>query len=96
MTPNDPAAFGRPENPLVNRTPAFDASQVLAALGGAANIRHVSANSSRVCLDLVAAERISESALRSAGIRSMARVEKNTVHLIVGPIAPAMLAALKT
>jgi N-acetylglucosamine PTS system EIICBA or EIICB component len=74
---------------------ALDAGRLLPALGGAENLRGATANASRLCVDLVDAGRISESALRDAGVRSIARVDPNTVHLILGAGAPATLAALK-
>lgn len=73
---------------------ALDASRLLAALGGAANLRSATANASRLCLGLVDAGRISEPALRDAGVRTVARLDANTVHLILGASAPATLAAL--
>jgi N-acetylglucosamine PTS system EIICBA or EIICB component len=75
-------------------TVALDASRLLPALGGATNLRNATANASRVCLDLVDGGKISESALRDAGVRSIARLDANTIHLILGASAPATLAAL--
>jgi PTS system N-acetylglucosamine-specific IIC component len=75
--------------------PALDAKRLLAALGGATNIRGAVANASRLCLEVVDANRLAENDLRHAGVRSIARVDARTVHLIVGPSAGATLAALQ-
>jgi N-acetylglucosamine PTS system EIICBA or EIICB component len=81
--------------PIAITGSSLDAPALLAALGGAANVRNVSANASRLCIDLAEASRVAEDALRRAGVRSFARLDRHTVHLIVGAAAPATLASLK-
>jgi PTS system N-acetylglucosamine-specific IIC component len=75
--------------------PALDASRLLVALGGASNIRGAVTNASRLCLEMVDADRLAENDLRQAGVRSIARIDSRTVHLIVGPSAAATLAAMR-
>jgi PTS system N-acetylglucosamine-specific IIC component len=73
----------------------LDANALLAALGGPSNVRGMTGNASRLCIDLADMSRIGEGALRRAGVRSLARLDPHTVHLIVGAGAPATLAAMK-
>jgi PTS system N-acetylglucosamine-specific IIC component len=56
------------------------------ALGGSANIRHVSRCASRLVVDLKNPNAADDAALRSAGVRSVARLGGG-VHLILGPEA---------
>jgi PTS system, N-acetylglucosamine-specific IIBC component len=63
------------------------------ALGGRANIRHVSRCASRLVVDLKNPSAAEEAALRSAGVRSVARLGGG-VHLILGPEADKIEAGL--
>jgi N-acetylglucosamine PTS system EIICBA or EIICB component len=74
---------------------SLDPASLFAALGGAGNVRGITANASRLCVDLADTAHIAEDALRRAGVRSLARLDPHTVHLIVGPGAPDALAAIK-
>jgi N-acetylglucosamine PTS system EIICBA or EIICB component len=72
----------------------IDPPRLIAALGGVRNVRTALANASRVCVDILDGAQVNEDELRSAGVRSIARLDANSVHLIVGRNAPAVLASL--
>jgi PTS system N-acetylglucosamine-specific IIC component len=74
--------------------PAADASAWLAALGGRGNLRAVAANESRLLLDLNATEAVDEGALTRLGARAVLRPAGGAVHVLTGPGAPALAAAL--
>lgn len=65
------------------------------ALGGRSNISAVRLNASRVCLSLRDANLIDETALSKA-VRAIARPSAGSVHLILGPDAPAWATALES
>jgi PTS system N-acetylglucosamine-specific IIC component len=65
----------------------------VAALGGSANINHVSRCASRVVVDLKNPNAADEAALRAAGVRSVARLGGG-MHLILGPDADKVEAGL--
>jgi N-acetylglucosamine PTS system EIICBA or EIICB component len=75
---------------------ALDAAQLVAALGGVRNLRRASANATRLCIDVSDAGVVDDDALRRAGVRSIARLDAHSIHLIVGAAAPATLASLKS
>jgi PTS system N-acetylglucosamine-specific IIC component len=81
--------------PLASAGLPLDANALLAALGGSSNVRGMTGNTSRLCVDLADTSRIAEDALRRAGVRSLARLDPHTVHLIVGAGAPATLASMQ-
>ena len=59
-----------------------NAGDVLAALGGRANVARAEAASGRVLLDVRDAARIDEAAVLAAGVRAVARVSATRVHLL--------------
>jgi PTS system N-acetylglucosamine-specific IIC component len=85
----------RPAATQVANVPALDAGQLVAALGGVNNLRRASANATRLCVDVADAAIVNDEALRRAGVRSIARLDANSIHLIVGASAPATLALLE-
>jgi N-acetylglucosamine PTS system EIICBA or EIICB component len=85
----------RPTTP--SPTPLLDAAalqQVIAALGGRANIREVGGNPSRLWVEVAEPAAIDEPALRRL-VRAVARPTPNRVHLITGPAASAWVTELK-
>lgn len=81
--------------PVGSTSPALDAQALLVALGGRNNVRAMTANASRLCIDVTDVGRIAEEELRRAGVRSLARLGSHTVHLIVGPAASSTLIAIE-
>jgi PTS system N-acetylglucosamine-specific IIC component len=63
------------------------ASRYIAALGGAANLTVVDACTTRLRLNVVDSELVSEPALKAAGARALLRQGKTTVQVIIGPEA---------
>jgi len=72
-----------------------DATAVLKALGGRANVRSVAAAASRLRIGIEDAARVDRTALGSLGVRAVAVPRLDCVHLIVGPEAQAAAAALR-
>ncbi|MBV8404436.1 MAG: PTS N-acetyl-D-glucosamine transporter, partial [Gammaproteobacteria bacterium] len=72
-----------------------DATALLAALGGRDNVRSIALAASRVRGDICDAARLDRSALALLGLRGVAVPRPHCVHLIVGPAAPAAVAALR-
>ncbi|HEV2531978.1 N-acetylglucosamine-specific PTS transporter subunit IIBC [Phenylobacterium sp.] len=72
------------------------ASEVLAALGGAANVLEVDAASSRIRVVLRQAAGLDEAKLRALGVRALAHTASGAIHLIVGPVAGSLGAGLRT
>lgn len=70
------------------------AALLLAAMGGAENIKTLSLCSSRIVAELIDLERADPKALQTAGVRSVMRSGVG-LHLIIGPSAGSALAALK-
>jgi N-acetylglucosamine PTS system EIICBA or EIICB component len=68
--------------------------RVLEALGGAANIREVRGNASRLFVAVADPTVIDEDALRGT-VRALSRPAPGSVHLVVGPTANAWLAQVK-
>ena len=78
-----------------NITPAVIAG-LLSALGGRENVREIEAiASSRLRVTVANATAVDESALRSLGLRGIARPTADRVHVLVGPSAPEALALLR-
>jgi PTS system N-acetylglucosamine-specific IIC component len=70
------------------------AQALLAALGGEANVVGVAARSSRLRLDLNDATVIDAELLRRSGVRAVAPIDRQCLHLVMGPDAEADGAAL--
>ena len=90
--------------PLVRRTVTAqtvhqpwrgDATRVLAALGGAGNIRGLTVAASRLLVEVQEARQVDRAALVALGLRAVAMPRSDCVHLIVGPAAPAASAVLR-
>lgn len=73
----------------------MDASDLVEALGGAANIGTVSDAASRVRLVLHHPGKVDEAALRTLGVRAIARPEPHILHLVVGPSAASLAGAVQ-
>jgi PTS system N-acetylglucosamine-specific IIC component len=56
--------------------------ELLAALGGSANVRSVEFRGGRLLADLADAARVDEDALRHLGVRAVARLSSGSVHLL--------------
>ena len=69
-------------------------AQMLEALGGRANISALTLNSSRLCLSLRDPARVNEAALARC-VRAIARPRPGSIHIILGPAAPAWFAVMK-
>jgi PTS system N-acetylglucosamine-specific IIC component len=72
-----------------------DARALLAALGGAQNIRDISACASRLRVDVEKSDAVSEAALRNAGIRGLAKPGANIWHVVLGPGAHSAAQAIR-
>jgi PTS system N-acetylglucosamine-specific IIC component len=73
-----------------------DPMLLLAALGGAANLREVRAASTRLLIAVADDERVDEAALDAAAPRGYARAAPGRVQVLVGPAAAEVSAALDT
>ncbi len=69
--------------------------KLLAALGGAANVRAVEPADSRLRIAVADAGDVNHEALRRLGLRGSALVAPNCVHVIVGPAAQSASSALR-
>ena len=90
------AALSQPPRPLRSpaAAPAGQTESLLKALGGRANVQKVSVCSSRLVAEVRSPALVDEGAMRAAGARSVARLERS-VHVILGPQAEAVAAALQ-
>ena len=70
------------------------AADLLAALGGAANVRALQTCASRVRVDFVDAARVNDKALEALGVRGLARPEAHVLHVLIGPSAAAVAAGM--
>jgi PTS system N-acetylglucosamine-specific IIC component len=75
--------------------PAASLQRAVEALGGRANITGVRLNSSRLCVSVRDPGAVDELALDKT-VRAVSRPTADSVHLILGPDAPAWAAALET
>ncbi|MGQ0384886.1 MAG: N-acetylglucosamine-specific PTS transporter subunit IIBC [Gammaproteobacteria bacterium] len=73
---------------------AADAARLLAALGGARNLREVRAASTRVLVSVADDAAVDGSALDAAAPRGIARPAPGRVHILAGPAAAAVSDAL--
>ncbi len=72
-----------------------DAAALLAALGGAINVRSVEGAASRVLLNVADSAQVDAMALKRAGVRAVAVLPQGATHLIMGPQAIRAAAALR-
>jgi PTS system N-acetylglucosamine-specific IIC component len=94
-TPSAPAASSLPPAPVVSLDRAVavapvSAADVLAALGGARNVRDVRLAASRLCVTLENAVAAPAAAIDALGLRGAVRPRPEHVQLIIGPAAPAV------
>jgi N-acetylglucosamine PTS system EIICBA or EIICB component len=86
--------------PVASQSPAAPPADVTAvakvveALGGAANIREVRGNASRLFVAVTDPTAVDDDALRGK-VRAVSRPAPQNVHLVVGPAANAWLALIK-
>jgi PTS system N-acetylglucosamine-specific IIC component len=74
--------------------PSVAADRVLAALGGASNVRDVQLSASRVCVTVNDAASASNDDIDALAVRAFARPAPTSIHLIVGPAAKVMFEEL--
>lgn len=90
-----PAAAAVPVSAVSTTPDLGDPQALLAALGGAANLLKVEAHASRLLLEVRDGARVNEARLQAAGYRGASRVGEQAWHVIVGPSAAAVAAALR-
>jgi PTS system N-acetylglucosamine-specific IIC component len=71
-----------------------DSKAVLAALGGAANVREVSVCASRLRVTVAKSDRVDERALRSSGARGVVKL-RDCIHVVIGPSAASLAKLLQ-
>jgi PTS system N-acetylglucosamine-specific IIC component len=72
-----------------------DAAALLVALGGRDNVRTITAAASRLRLEIRDAARLDRARLDALGLRGVAVLRPNCVHLLVGPEAGVAAVALR-
>jgi PTS system N-acetylglucosamine-specific IIC component len=72
-----------------------DTGALLHALGGGDNVRGIVLAATRLRIEIGDAARLDRAALAALGLRGVAFPRCDYVHLIVGPGAPALAAALR-
>lgn len=75
--------------------PQDQAQALLAALGGPANLRQVTANASRLRLVLDNPAKLDQPALAKAGTRGSVQLSNNVLHVVVGSNAEAVAEMLR-
>ena len=95
--PAPAGAVPLPAAPLQPAQPhwAGDAAALLAALGGAINVRSVEGAASRVLVNVADSAKLDAGALKGAGVRAVAVLPRGATHLIMGPEAVRAAAALR-
>jgi PTS system N-acetylglucosamine-specific IIC component len=74
-----------------NVSPAIGTpEELLAALGGRANVRAVAANASRLRVTLASGDAVNDALLQGLGARSVARFAPEKLDLVIGPRAPVI------
>ena len=72
-------------------------SGLLAALGGRENVREIeTVASSRLRVRVANASAVDEAAIRSLGLRGIARIAADRIHVLVGPSATELVTLLRT
>jgi PTS system N-acetylglucosamine-specific IIC component len=71
------------------------AMRLLAALGGAENLRDLGVCSSRVRVDVIDPSRVDAAALDALAVRGVARPEEGALQVIIGPRAEAVAEGLR-
>jgi len=85
--PSTPSTAPRPEETRL-------AADLLAALGGTANVRAVQTCASRVRVDFIDAAAVNDKALQALSVRGVARPEDHVLHVLIGPRAAAVAAGM--
>ncbi|HEY0303910.1 MAG TPA: PTS transporter subunit EIIB, partial [Longimicrobiales bacterium] len=89
----DMEEYMRAHAPARNAGP--DANALRAALGGASNIVHIDVTAlTRLRVQVKDVNSIDERAVEAAGAAGVMRVTNDVVHVVVGPAAEALKAAL--
>jgi PTS system N-acetylglucosamine-specific IIC component len=78
------------------RLPAERGRAFAQALGGAGNLVHVDACTTRLRLEVADSAAIDEAALKSLGSRGILRVSKTTLQVVLGPIADMVAGEIRT
>jgi N-acetylglucosamine PTS system EIICBA or EIICB component len=81
--------------PSTSAIPIPTLTSLLTALGGRSNVRAIEAASSRLRINIADASIIDQPAIASLGLRGVALVAPNWVHVIVGPDASAAGVSLR-
>lgn len=90
--PADMPASARGAGP---EEPEIDVGALLTALGGRANVKDVTAVAgTRVRVELANPDGVDEAAVRAAGARGLMRLNHGVIHVLVGPNAAAVAAAV--
>jgi PTS system N-acetylglucosamine-specific IIC component len=71
-----------------------DGKAVLAALGGAANVRDVSVCASRLRVTVAKSDQVDERALKSSGARGVVKL-RDCIHVVIGPSAASLAKLLE-
>lgn len=88
-----PAAAGKVVTPSIEDDRKAEALAV--ALGGAGNLREVGTCSSRLRVVVRDKQAVDEAALKAVGVRGVVRVGPHAVHVVLGPEAERVGAALR-
>jgi PTS system N-acetylglucosamine-specific IIC component len=72
-----------------------DVAAMLAALGGAANVRRVDTCASRLRVEVADDTKVSEEGLRALGVRGVVRSTLNATQVVIGPDAEAVAQDLR-
>ncbi len=91
----NPVAETPAARPATDAGGVADASALLAALGGRANVHAVEAAASRLRVSVSDAALVDRGAIHGLGLRGVAVPEPRTVHVIVGPGAAEVCTALR-
>jgi PTS system N-acetylglucosamine-specific IIC component len=90
------AGSGKAEVPVESPTLGRPVAQeLLAALGGHANVRSVDVASSRLRVGVKSTANVDSAAIRRLGLRGVAVAASDCVHVIVGPAAQSTCTALR-
>jgi PTS system N-acetylglucosamine-specific IIC component len=89
-----PATLQVPANFGESAAATPDSKAVLAALGGATNVRDVSVCASRLRVTVAKSDRVDERALRSSGARGVVKL-RDCIHVVIGPSAASLAKLLQ-
>jgi PTS system N-acetylglucosamine-specific IIC component len=82
------------EAPATPAPSPISVSQLLQTLGGFDNIRDMRAAASRLCFTVHDDAAVSADVAKLAGVRGIARPMAHSIHILIGPTAPGVLAEL--